>query len=876
MVQDYETHTSQLCFSGGIRHPDSNMMLVAEPQSLLSTETRKGSLYVVIEAAEGSARGEACQLVTTTIKKAFYKDSSLSITASLRGAIRAGNRALYHYNLRASAQKRAHLGATCAVIKGTDLFVAQVMPSQIYILSKGEVRAIPLPSLWRGTHSSVMPFMRPSSLGSSLHIEPELSRSQLFADDALLICSTNLSHVLTQERVHSLLAEYGPNTVVEQLHSLCQQNHFNEAHACTLRVLPMVRSSLQGISLSPSGIAEYLSIGIRVVRDGAKWLKQWVASPFTRKTPPKAPLIHPGELDSNQPTRVDPNSPYLSPSPIPMPREINLGESMNERYEREQRERAAQRRLSPHQLGEGREEGVSFSANSPIELSYIFQEEEEPPPYRPRYQLRPFVDMRWYERLAYPFLYLRMVASEARHTLRMKRGVPYTEPMIRSTTLYDDEHAQSFPWFTVFAVVGVVAVLVAYGFNISRRNEAQHSLEYLEAARQHLVAASDSATTQDAVEYLEQAQESITQVRESHLVTETNPTLWIPYREVVQEYEQSLRNIQRLTFFEEVTPITTHPDPKSRFASVVVPPPTTPSTDTFSLQALQYIYAMDASRNNANLYRIPRGGGEPELFLSSHDAVKNIIVGSIKAITWRVDNIVAIDENSDSSGLYYRRSGEWDYLWLGGSQIWAPRGRIDLETYDGHLYVWGAEDREILKYINNYYHNLPYLWLDKTALEDTDLTTAVDMAIDGNIYLLLPNGNILAFSIGMFEREIVPEALHPPINTITRFSATGSSPEQGSFFLLDTMNERVIQLEKTTGAVIQQIKVRPTNNIQLDQLTDIYVDEGGTIPTLYLVNGRTILRALLPDAPPRSAPSPAAPPPAEPQQPPAPNPSPQP
>jgi hypothetical protein len=288
---------------------------------------------------------------------------------------------------------------------------------------------------------------------------------------------------------------------------------------------------------------------------------------------------------------------------------------------------------------------------------------------------------------------------------------------------------------------------------------------------------------------------------------------------------------------------------------VVVPlTPNRAITDTNQLEALNYIYALDGNSDFAQLYRIPRDGGEPEQFLSPNDTVRGTTVGPIRAQAWRIDNIIAIDQGNNGFGYYLRESGEWNYIRLGGSEIWTPRGRIDLETYQGNLYVWGAETNEVLKFASGRYGDIPTLWLNPDGLQGRDIGASIDMAIDGDVYLLQPDGNVLVLNQGAFAREIVPEQIMPPITTITRFFVTGT-PDQGWIFLLDTMNERIIQIDKTSGRVIQQMQVRPSSELRLNQLTDLYVDTSGSKSMLYVVNGNQIMRYTLPSAPQPFAPA---------------------
>jgi hypothetical protein len=228
--------------------------------------------------------------------------------------------------------------------------------------------------------------------------------------------------------------------------------------------------------------------------------------------------------------------------------------------------------------------------------------------------------------------------------------------------------------------------------------------------------------------------------------------------------------------------------------------------------------------------------------------VRSTVVGPVRGTAWRINNVIAIDEGNNGFGYYLREGNNWNYIRLGGSEIWAPRGRIDLETYQGNLYVWGAETNEILKFDSGRYGDIPSLWINPAGLAGYDISASIDMAIDGYIYLLQPDGHVAVMNLGGFEREIVPGAMSPPLKAVTRFFVTGT-PEQGWVFLLDAFNERVVQIDKTNGEIVQQLHLRPDSALDLNQLTDLYVDTSSARPQLYLVNGGQIITAELPNPP---------------------------
>ncbi|HEX5689469.1 MAG TPA: hypothetical protein VFX76_05680, partial [Roseiflexaceae bacterium] len=288
-----------------------------------------------------------------------------------------------------------------------------------------------------------------------------------------------------------------------------------------------------------------------------------------------------------------------------------------------------------------------------------------------------------------------------------------------------------------------------------------------------------------------------------------------------------------------------HPVGGGQFTSVVVPPPPQGITNT---EAFASIYALDS--NAGVLYRVPKAGGALETFLRPDDRFNGLEVGMVKAQAWRIDNIIAIAQNTEGGPFsFYFRSGEdWSFSNLGGSEEWGRVGnRFHAVNYDGNLYVWGALAGQLLKYTSGHFADFPLPWIQDESGRKID--AVIDLAIDGFVYLLQPDGHILVYSAGAFEREIVPAELTPPLVTPASFFVTGADPESGSIFLVDTNNERIIQINKQTGALIQQVRARPDEALRLDQLTSVYVDESASRLTLYLVNGDRILSAALPDPP---------------------------
>lgn len=144
--------------------------------------------------------------------------------------------------------------------------------------------------------------------------------------------------------------------------------------------------------------------------------------------------------------------------------------------------------------------------------------------------------------------------------------------------------------------------------------------------------------------------------------------------------------------------------------------------------------------------------------------------------------------------------------------------------YYGNLYVLDPSLNRILKYVptDNAYTNPPTDYLSPQL--DVDLIGAVDMAIDGNLYVLFADGRILKFFNGQpepFSMNGLPTPMRSPT---TIFVSGPAEPDAvGYVYVTDTGNQRILQFDKE-GNYLRQFKAQP-DEPQMAQLRGIYVDE---------------------------------------------------
>lgn len=835
-MQKLESRVRQISLVDGNVQSSSDLISITIPSSPLAPQAPKGSLYILVEPDTlVSHSRQACLLALRTIQRAFYDETTSSITAAMRRAIASANKVVYEENIPQPAGQRATVGLTMAVIKDVDLYVAQVQPAQAYVLSQGALRAFPAHPSWDPAHVSVAPFNRAGALGASLFIEPEFYRCTMRAGETLILTSSGFSPLLTRSETNQILRWRDPEASGERLLQIAAQHQLLDAYALVVSLEAQRVAAIQAEASAPATAPQAAPFW-------AGWLKRW--RPVADSAPPVAPVPpRPDPL-----TTLPPPSPY-STNPIARPAPLDIGEDLGTRYARTQQERSRENpdsELPPSTfLGE---EGY-FSTSRRIDLGDGPELAATARPYRTRYEKRPFVDLSWKERLLLPFRLLWLALDEA---MRARRVRPLNTPpaILRGQGLSYRRNQINIPWIMLMAMSLLIVILILYGINLTRQNDQELALEYITAAETRLATVREATSETVALDALELARQAIDEVRASSVVTDTNPTLWLRYQEIQREYERALAAVQRVTFLDSPTILSTHPIPDGSFMGLVVPPSSTTITDPYQLEIMNYIYTLDAERANTPLYRIPRDGGPPETYLQPSTQIGETIVGPMRAALWRIDQVVAVDQAPEGFGYYFRNRDQWNYSKLGGSEIWQVRDQLRIAEYDGNLYVWGAVPNEVLKFNSGSYGDTPEYWLDPASLADVDLSNVVDMAVDGAIYLLRNNGGVLVFSQGRLVNEIKPEAITPPITDATRLFITNDGFGGGAIFMVEPVNGRIIQMDKVTGRIIQQMRMRTDSDYQLNQLSDIVVVANGPRTLIYMVNGNQILRADLP-APPR-------------------------
>jgi len=223
------------------------------------------------------------------------------------------------------------------------------------------------------------------------------------------------------------------------------------------------------------------------------------------------------------------------------------------------------------------------------------------------------------------------------------------------------------------------------------------------------------------------------------------------------------------------------------------------------------------------------------------DVVRGVQLGDMVDIAWmeakgrRTTGSFVILERAGSLLTYDPQRGI-EVLPVADSDIWLkPQA---MAGYYGNLYVLDPLLGRILKYepTDDAYISPPSDYLSPRL--DVDLTGAVDMAIDGNVYILFADGRVLKFFKGE-PRSFSMQGLPSPMRSPTTIFVSGpQEPEEskGYVYIADTGNERVLQFDKA-GNYIRQFRDQP-GGTHLKKLRGIYVDEERG--RMFVLSGKTL------------------------------------
>ncbi len=224
------------------------------------------------------------------------------------------------------------------------------------------------------------------------------------------------------------------------------------------------------------------------------------------------------------------------------------------------------------------------------------------------------------------------------------------------------------------------------------------------------------------------------------------------------------------------------------------------------------------------------------------------VVGELIDLTWaaaggerRSSNLLILDSNSNL--LEADAATGLKPLAIAQREAWVtPRLT---EGYNGNFYLLDAGSGKILRYLPTAdgYNNPPDNYLEGDAA--IDLTNAVDMAIDGNIWILYGDGTVQTFFQGRQQPFVLEAPPDGPISGPKAIYTGAAGGEAQTLYIADSDGGRILEYDKS-GKYLRQF--RPADKAdqeKLRRMTDLQVDELNR--TFYILASDGLYRTDIPE-----------------------------
>lgn len=198
---------------------------------------------------------------------------------------------------------------------------------------------------------------------------------------------------------------------------------------------------------------------------------------------------------------------------------------------------------------------------------------------------------------------------------------------------------------------------------------------------------------------------------------------------------------------------------------------------------------------------------------------------------------------TDGLALYrLQPDGSWDRQRIGRVEDKTPWDVTACAAFEGSFYLLDGENGQILKFPAEQLTSLPDDWAG--ADERDELAGALDMVIDGRIYVLLENGTIQTYYRGNADGAL-SVAVEPGL---TQPVALFGGPASAYLYVADgEEGGRITRLDRSGGETRQYLLPRDAPDGAAEAfaaMEDFVVDEAAGI--IYVLSGNQIWSATIP------------------------------
>jgi hypothetical protein len=766
-----------------------NQVAVREPKSADAPGAGKGDLFIITEI-QGEAENltEMEQKLAESIRDQYYLARG-SMTASLRRAVQAGGDLLFRYNRRVDVDKRVVGGAVVLVMSNEDAFVAQIGPTAFFAILGDHIQRYPPRSIWLDEALGPGSDDIVTGLGLNSVIEPALHHLRVTTDDVLLLADSRLAGQLPLKDV---VLAVDTNDVKTSIKRLADVAKTRSGTALLLAVVEKTSTTAGPIKIVPTKSLSNLwprrqmaaEPDVKTDDDSEPELVDEVFTETEARSPAifastatmvQKPLSWLGSVTSRRTPAAD--TPPIQTDELPLPKD-------DEPYEPE---------IEPEPVAE---------PEAPSSSYHYAVYDDEPHPHKSGGSRI----TKWF---------LTVVAMVGTALKRFFGLFVRSEDEPRQAGAQAQPPASGVSWKWLRNIAIAIPILVALIVGVSylqkgQLREAEYQT-YLTTAQDKFVQAQSVSDPASALGLMAEAESALIQAEQ----IKQDQSEITELRQQMATYTDNVTNVQRLYYLPQVRRYT---DPGTTMSKLVV-------------QGVE-IYALDTGNDRVFRHRLDDLGDallpddETVLMTAKGQQVENITVGDLLGMTWmptggnrQTSDLVLLN----STGLleFNPNWGITSAVLAGGEELVMPQA---IDSYFGNLYILDPKANKLLRYLptTDGYSAPPENYF--AADQNVNLSQAIDMSIDGAIFVLFSDGRINKY-LGGQPADFNLTGLDVPLNKPVAIY-TAPDEEVQYLYVADAGNHRIVQLEKD-GTFVRQFQPRGGEAVSFASLQDIYVDEIG-------------------------------------------------
>ncbi|MBU2524331.1 hypothetical protein KKG71_04010, partial [Patescibacteria group bacterium] len=223
-----------------------------------------------------------------------------------------------------------------------------------------------------------------------------------------------------------------------------------------------------------------------------------------------------------------------------------------------------------------------------------------------------------------------------------------------------------------------------------------------------------------------------------------------------------------------------------------------------------------------------------EIILDKIEKPKNIDDGEEMIDGAYFEDQKALVFTTKSNKIVEYKEGQFQYI-TNGDGKWKPAA--DLKAFSSKIYLLDTVGNQIWKYTRRRDN---YSTADKYITEaDIDLSKAIDITIDGSVYVLNKDGSIERYYGGIKEKLLIRKE---PLSELVNPTKIYTEFEMQQLYILEPSSQRVLVYNKEpkTGNLtyIYQVKFPELKNIR-----DFHIDKGAS--KIYVLDSNKIYESAL-------------------------------